>query len=159
MPRNLSKKHLYFEILPDNELSHRPLIYVPTEDSLLLPDQCELTAKEVRNLTCASLTSLGILLLELIFNCAIESKDELRSDHLHNGQPHRDTNYLVAREWADEVEKEAGWGFMHAIKSCFDFEEKPDWNNPKFIISIHERVVKTLENELNTLGWGSEDCD
>lgn len=152
IPRNFSKKHIYFEISPDRELSQRPMIYAAFENESLIPDQSELSAKEIRQLTCASLTSLGILLLELIFNCAIESKTDLRSEHLHNGQPHRDTNYLVAREWADDVEKEAGWGFMYAIKSCFDFEEKPDWNNSKFIISIHERVIKTLESELDILG-------
>ncbi|CZR67556.1 uncharacterized protein PAC_17455 [Phialocephala subalpina] len=93
-----------------------------------------------------NITSLGILLLELRFDTAIEDcsfrKPYLRPD----GNPHEHTNLLAARDWSESVrEEDPEWqGIVRCCLSC-TFEETPDWESKKFVQEVYEKVVEPLE--------------
>jgi hypothetical protein len=94
----------------------------------------------------ASLTHLGILLLELCFGEPIEAQ-ELRKYYLgSDGKAHAWTDYMTARDWAEMVCDEEP-ALEHIIKCCIfcHFEEKVDWENKKFVQAVYGSVVEPLE--------------
>ncbi|KAB8300152.1 hypothetical protein EYC80_000379 [Monilinia laxa] len=92
-----------------------------------------------------SLSDLGIVLLELCCGQRIEEQP-IRQSYLVDGKAHDSTNYLTALEWADAVcEQEPE--LEPVIKSCMFciFEEKANWDNPRFTQAVYASVVEPLE--------------
>jgi hypothetical protein len=97
-----------------------------------------------------SLSSLGILLLELCFGETIENQ-HLRKRYLaQDGQSLCGTDYLTARDWAEMVSEEEP-ALENIIKCCIfcTFEEKADWGNKNFAQAVYESVVEPLEQLVN----------
>jgi hypothetical protein len=97
----------------------------------------------------ANLSSLGILLLELCWNQAIENQTELRKKHLSSdGQAIEGTDYLTAIDWLDKdkVDEEEP-KMLPIIKWCIfcAFEGKPNWADTKFTQAVYANVVRPLE--------------
>ena len=93
-----------------------------------------------------SLSNLGILLLELLFNQPVESQ-EFRNLYLgQDGKPHEQTNYMTALHWSDMVWEEEP-ELESVVKCCISciFEEKADWGNRKFVQAVWVRVCEPLE--------------
>ncbi|ESZ95287.1 hypothetical protein SBOR_4314 [Sclerotinia borealis F-4128] len=100
-----------------------------------------------------SLHDLGIVLLELCFGQRIEEQ-AIRQNFLVDGKEHANTNYLTALDWADAVcEQEPA--LEHVIKCCMFciFEEKANWDNPRFTQAVYASVVEPLEKIISS--WAS----
>lgn len=159
LTQNMEKKDIFLECLGREVMTEQPYIchlfpsikYPSASTSPVIPDAITPTARFSAK---ASLNQLGILLLELCFGRAIEEQTHIREEFLFNGQPHNQTDILTAREWISDVEFEAGPEFRNAIKCCFDFDVKPNWNDTKFTQSIHAGVVQPLKQILDDSGWG-----
>lgn len=157
----LTKKDIYFEQTPSRIVSETPYIrqkpqsLPENESAFAVPP----TPAQIRRQTCASLTSLGILLLELLFDSPIEAQHDLRAAYFgEDGKPHNDTDYLAAKEWLEDLEDNAGKPCMDAVKACFEFDTRPNWEDDRFVASTYGRVVKGLEHVLEEHGWlGSSD--
>jgi hypothetical protein len=100
-----------------------------------------------RTLPRKTLSSLGILLLELCFGDAIENQTEMRKSHLSSdGTALEGTDYLTAIEWLDKVAEEEP-KMTPIIKWCIFclFEGKPNWADTTFTQALYSSVVKPLE--------------
>jgi hypothetical protein len=100
-----------------------------------------------RTLPRKTLSSLGILLLELCFGDAIENQTELRKSHLSSdGKALEGTDYLTAIEWLDKVAEEEP-KMAPIIKWCIFclFEGKPNWSDTTFTQAVYSSVVQPLE--------------
>lgn len=139
---NFEKKNIYFYCHGgDTSLDHPYVQYCfSTPLGTLQSDH------ERRLATRTSLDNLGILLLELCFGQPIEIQ-EIRKRYLVDGKPHQGTDYMTAREWADEVWEEDP-KLEPIIRSCLfcPFEEKPDWKNPSFTQAVYASVVGPLDD-------------
>jgi hypothetical protein len=95
----------------------------------------------------ASLSSLGILLLELCWGQAIENQTKLRKKHLSSdGRAIEGTDYLTAIDWLDMVDEEEP-KMLPIIKWCIFclFEGKPNWADTKFTQAVYTNVLRPLE--------------
>ncbi|KUJ19144.1 uncharacterized protein LY89DRAFT_683078 [Mollisia scopiformis] len=107
------------------------------------------TTTETQNINSprASLSSLGILLLELCWGQTIESQTNLRNKHLSSdGKAIGGTDYLTAIDWLDTVdEEEPRMGPI--IKWCIFclYEGKPNWADSNFTQAVYTNVVRPLE--------------
>lgn len=100
----------------------------------------------VRFVARDSLSSLGIILLEICYGQTIEDQPFRKRYLGPDGKPHEYTNFMTARDWAESVaEQEPEW--EHIIRCCIScmFEEKADWENKKFTAAVYESVVEPLE--------------
>lgn len=105
-------------------------------------------ASDPRFDTRNSLSNLGILLLELCFGQPIEDQEQIRKNYLGaDGKPHKGTDYMTARDWAEMVWEEDP-KLEPIIKSCLFcmFEEKPDWQNKMFTQAVYASVVEPLDS-------------
>jgi len=155
LTEKLEKKDIYFEYHGREVLADQPYIYhffPSTKLPSVTSSDAGVTPPTSGFATRASLTNLGILLLELCFGQAIETIDH-RNEFLVDGKPHNQTDYLTAIEWISEVEQEAGLDFQNAIRCCFGFDIKPNWTDAKFTQSIYAGVVQPLEKVVAELGW------
>lgn len=93
-----------------------------------------------------SLSSLGILLLELCFWQTIESL-ELRKSYLGaDGQPNQWTDYMAAQDWVHLVrQEEPDLGPIITCCVCYTFPVKADWNDKRLIQAVYTSVVEPLE--------------
>jgi hypothetical protein len=93
-----------------------------------------------------SLSSLGIVLLELCFGQVIEDQPRWKHHLGADGMPHDGTDYMTARDWAEMVcDQEPE--FDSIIKKCvhWTFEEKADWSNQNFTAAVYCKIVQPLE--------------
>lgn len=93
-----------------------------------------------------SLSSLGIVLLELCYGQVIEAQS-LRKAYLGaDGKPHASTDYMTARDWAEMVceEDPALEDIIRCCVGCI-FQEKADWRSKKFTQAVYFSVVEPLE--------------
>ena len=158
LTKNMNKKDILLECHGREVITERPYICHLFPSIKHLSASPSTTPLEditttTRFAAKASLNQLGILLLELCFGRAIEDQSHIREEFLFNGKPHNQTDILTAREWISDVEFEAGLEFRNAIKCCFDFDVKPNWNDIKFTQSIHAGVVQPLKQILHNSGW------
>jgi hypothetical protein len=107
----------------------------------------------VKRLTRASFVSLGIILLELLNNCHIETQYELYGSNLGDDCSPEEVNIKVADEWMEDIPNETISQYYDAVKACFEHEIKPDWTDEAFLTSTHARIVKNLETVLDHYGW------
>jgi hypothetical protein len=155
----LTKKDIYFEQTPSSIICEKPYVRQnATDEQQNAMEDCVKcpTPAQIRRRTCTSMTSLGILLLELLFDCPIESMEDLRAAYFgEDGKPHNDTDYLAAKEWLEDLEDDSGRTCMNAVKGCFEFDTRPNWEDDNFIASTYGRVVKGLEHVLEEHGWSN----
>lgn len=156
LTENLQKKDIFFEYHGREVLADQPYIH-HVFHSTKLPSvpvpEAGITQPPNGLATRTSLIHLGILLLELCFGEAIESREDMRNNYLIDGKPHNQTDFLTALEWISEVEQEAGLEFQGAVKCCFNFDVKPNWTDVRFTQSIYVGVVQPLEKVVAELGW------
>jgi hypothetical protein len=144
LAENLEKKNILFYRKGSDVLVEEPFInhsFTPTKAY-----QDEKTDVS-RTLPRKTLSSLGILLLELCFGDAIENQTELRKSHLSSdGKALEGTDYLTAIEWLDKVAEEEP-KMAPIIKWCIFclFEGKPNWSDTTFTQAVYSSVVQPLE--------------
>lgn len=107
----------------------------------------------VKRITRASFVSLGILLLELLNNCHIETQYSPRGCEPCDGRSIDEVNGEVADIWMEEIQEQTVIEYYDAVKACFEHEVTPDWTDEAFITSTHARIVKNLEAALDHYGW------
>lgn len=148
----LEKKNIMFYRRDSDVLLEQPYIshlFRSTKYPQTAPERSK-TGLSARFATRDSLSSLGILLLELCFGETIESQ-HLRKSHLGlDGQPLGGTDYLTARDWAEMVYEEEP-ALESIIRRCVfcTFEEKADWGNERFTQAVYANVVEPLEQLVN----------
>lgn len=148
----LEKKNIMFYQEDSKVLLEQPYIshsFTSTRYPQMPPDSSK-TGLSARFATRDSLSSLGILLLELCFGETIESQ-HLRKSHLgQDGEPLRGTDYLTARDWTEMVYEEEP-ALENIIRCCVFciFEEKADWGNDNFTQAVYANVVEPLEKLVN----------
>lgn len=93
-----------------------------------------------------SLSSLGIVLLELCYGQVIETQSFRKAYLGADGKPHVSTDYMTARDWAEMVceEDPALEDIIRCCVSCI-FQEKADWQSKKFTHEVYCSVVEPLE--------------
>jgi hypothetical protein len=148
----LEKKNIMFYQQDSKVLFEQPYISHSFRSTRYpqTPPEISKTGFSARFATRDSLSSLGILLLELCFGETIESQ-HLRKSHLgKDGQPLGGTDYLTARDWAEMVYEEEP-ALESIIRCCIfcTFEEKADWGNEKFTQAVYANVVEPLEKLVN----------
>jgi hypothetical protein len=148
LPSKLEKGNVVF-YRGDVELQiNHPYIEFPFKSSKIPQTASEprKTGRAARFAVRDSLSSLGILLLELCFGETIESQ-HLRTRYLgQDGQSICGTDYLTAHDWAELVYEEE-LALESVIKCCVfcNFEEKADWSNESFTQAVYANVVEPLE--------------
>lgn len=94
----------------------------------------------------ACLFTVGVIILELIFGCNIES---CKFRHLYygsNNQPNDQTDISTARRWAQQVLGECGVEIADAVRRCLDcsFGPKPCFKDKRFREAVYEGVIRPL---------------
>jgi hypothetical protein len=149
LPEKLEKKHIFFYCQGSEVFVEEPYIThsFPTAKSNNASSQKSDIKILPHTLPRKTLSSLGILLLELCFGEAIENQTELRKAHLSSdGKALEGTDYLTAIEWLDMVDEEEP-RMAPIIKWCISclFEGKPNWADTKFTQAVYICVVQPLE--------------
>lgn len=148
--KRLSKDSIFFYHDGDNTIVDQPYISHSFPSVKSRNKSSGSAADEDRNNTPPreSLSNLGILLLELCCNQAIENQTDLRKRHLSSdGQAIGGTDYLTAIDWLDTVQHELEPKMLPIIKWCIFclFEGKPNWADMKFTQAAYVNVVRPLE--------------
>jgi len=94
----------------------------------------------------ASLLTLGILLLELLFGETLEGQP-CWSEFLSGGKPNEFTEFCTAMKWSGKVEGEFGNKFAEAIRRCLTcgLEPAPDLASPAFVRAVWTGVAQPVE--------------
>jgi hypothetical protein len=147
--KNLNKNSIFFYHDGDNILVDQPYISHSFPSIKTSNRPSGNAADESQNNTPPreSLSSLGILLLELCCGQAIENQTDLRKRHLSSdGQAIGGTDYLTAIDWLDTVH-EVEPRMLPIIKWCIFclFEGKPNWADTKFTQAVYANVMRPLE--------------
>lgn len=156
LPNKLDKKGIYFEFNGKTVFTEQPYIYhyFPSTKTSVPSSKNITKQRPIGFAARASLTNLGILLLELCFGQAIETTTHWNNIlELDGGRQHAQTSFTTALEWKSEVEEEAGLDFKNAIDSCFNFNVKPNWTDMNFTQSLYAGVVQPLEKVIEDSGW------
>ncbi|TGJ79341.1 hypothetical protein E0Z10_g9425 [Xylaria hypoxylon] len=146
IPPSWNKSHL--TLISDNTSDTQPYFF----QSSLLSDPLSLgTPAPQSDQTRASLFSIGVLLLELLFRETFE-KQPFRAQFLNNmGQANEVTDLCAALQWHQRVGEECGYELSDAIRRCivcaFDAPHNP--GDPEFIEAVWYGVVQPLENFLS----------
>jgi len=149
LSEHLEKKHIFFYYQGSDVFVEEP--YISHDFAATKPDELSTEAPKAseapRVLPRKTLSSLGILLLELCFGEAIENQTELRKGHLSSDEKALEgTDYLTAIEWLDKVAEDEP-KMSPIIKWCIFclFEGKPNWADTKFTQAVYASVVQPLE--------------
>lgn len=144
LSENLEKKKILFYHQGSDVFVDEPYI---SHDFAAITAQSPKSSPAPRVLPRKTLSSLGILLLELCFGEPIENQTELRKGHLSSdGKALEGTDYLTAIEWLDKVAEEEP-KMAPVIKWCIFclFEGKPNWADTTFTQAVYTSVVQPLE--------------
>ncbi|OCL13570.1 hypothetical protein AOQ84DRAFT_414346 [Glonium stellatum] len=159
LPTGWSKRDLYF--LADSHTVHSDHPYVrqtfasktirsPAQTKNSLKDDPSLRSKEED--TRASLFTVGVILLELIFGQNIESCSFRKDYYGPDGQPNDQTDISTARKWAQKVLGECGVHISDVVRRCLDcsFGPRPSLNDKRFREAVYEGVIKPLADYSKT---------
>ena len=104
--------------------------------------------------------SLGILLLELIFNQPIEQCPYRQLYYGPNNQPNDQTDASTARRWLENVLGECGPEMSDVIRRCLNcsFGPPPDFADKRFREAVYQCVVSPLESICETIWRISSTC-
>lgn len=94
----------------------------------------------------ACLFTVGVIILELIFGCNIES---CKFRHLYygpNNQPNDQTDVCTAKKWAKQVLGECGGEIDDVVQRCLNcsFDPKPCFKDKTFREAVYKNVIKPL---------------
>ena len=92
-----------------------------------------------------SITTLGILLLELCFGRTLESHPVRAKYPVIEGQPNPYLDLAAALEWSEQVNEEAGPEFANAISWCLR-SNCTNATNDEWRMELYENVVKPLHD-------------
>ena len=102
--------------------------------------------------TRASLFTIGVIILELIFGHNIEACSFRHAYYGANNQPNDQTDVSTARKWSQKVLGECGADIADAVRRCLDcsFGPRPDLKDRRFREAVYDGVIKPLADRLKT---------
>jgi hypothetical protein len=100
----------------------------------------------------SSLSTIGVIILELIFGHNIESCNFRHHYYGANDQPNDQTDLCTARTWARKVLGECGAEINDVVRRCLDcsFGPKPRFEDKMFREAIYEGVIRPLADYQKT---------
>ena len=106
------------------------------------------TAEETR----ASLFTIGVIILELIFGHNIEACSFRHVYYGSNNQPNDQTDISTARKWSQKVLGECGADIADVVRRCLDcgFGPRPDLKDRRFREAVYDGVIRPLADRLKT---------
>lgn len=145
IPRGWDRREVF--VLYDPKTSTKPFL---RHDSLSFT--LGETIDDIRVHTEASLFSLGVVLLELIYQETLEQQP-FWDKYCENGQPNDWTHQCTAMEWQSKVEARYGDDLSEAIRLCVEggFSGDANLDNSDFLREVLDTVVSPLEKFLS--GW------
>ncbi|KAH7312519.1 hypothetical protein B0I35DRAFT_437204 [Stachybotrys elegans] len=128
----------------------QPLVYPylshPSIHQTLDAERLTITSTENAR---ASLLSLGILLLELLFGQTLEEQAFYADFCNKEGEANEFTALCAAWKWQKGVEEEFGQKMANAIRLCVTCEfDSPDLENSKFVAAVWTSVAQPIEEFL-----------
>ena len=102
--------------------------------------------------TRASLFTIGVIILELIFGHNIEACSFRHVYYGSNNQPNDQTDICTARKWSQKVLGECGADIADAVRRCLDcsFGPRPDLKDKRFREAVYDGVIRPLADRLKT---------
>lgn len=96
--------------------------------------------------TRAALSTVSMIILELIFGHNIEACVFRHLYYSANSQPNDQTDICTARKWAQKLLGECGVEIADVVKSCLDcsFGPRPSFQDKRFREAVYEGVIKPL---------------
>ncbi|KAL5045574.1 hypothetical protein BDW71DRAFT_208116 [Aspergillus fruticulosus] len=100
------------------------------------------TEEEMR----ASVFTVGVMVLELIFGQNIESCPFRKDYYGFNNEPNDQTDVSTARKWATKVIGECAADIADVVRRCLDcsFGPRPIFSDVRFREAVYEGVIKPL---------------
>ena len=100
--------------------------------------------------TRASLFTVGVIILELIFGHNIEACPFRQSYYGPNNQPNDQTDVSTARKWSEKVLGECGVEIADVVRRCLycSFGPRPNLKEKRFKEAIYEGVIRPLADYL-----------
>jgi hypothetical protein len=154
-----SKHDFYFLVDPDNLYSSYPYVTQTfasgttepppqTTNAHTPPSPQSASEEDIR----ASLFTIGVIILELIFGHNIESCSFRRRYYGADDQPNDQTDLCTARTWARKVLGECGAEIDDVVRRCLDcsFGPKPRFEDKTFREAVYKGVVRPLADYLKT---------
>lgn len=142
-----SKHDFYF--LAD---SHQLYSNYPYVSQSFDPDSSALTTNHTvcEEDTRTALSTVGMIILELIFGRNIESCKFRRLYYGANDQANDLTNICTARKWAENVLEDSGPVIADVVWRCLDcsFGPRPDFQDTRFREAVYEGVIQPLADHL-----------
>ena len=102
--------------------------------------------------TRASLFTIGVIILELMFGHNIEACSFRHVYYGSNNQPNDQTDISTARKWSQKVLGECGADIADAVRRCLDcsFGPRPDLKDRRFREAVYDGVIRPLADRLQT---------
>lgn len=100
--------------------------------------------------TRASLFTLGVIILELIFDHNIEACSFRHIYYGSDNQPNDQTDFSTARKWSQKVLGECGPDIADAVRRCLDcsFGPRPNLKDKRFREAVYDGVIRPLADRL-----------
>lgn len=145
IPRGWDRREIF--VLKSPNVPTKPFI----QHRLLLCSLKE-TVDDIRAHTEVTLFSLGVILLELIFQETLEQQP-CWDTFCENGQPNDWTHQCTAMEWQSQIEPRYGNDLSELIRLCVEggFSGDANLDNSGFLQEVIDTVVNPLEQFLS--GW------
>lgn len=151
-----SKDQFYFLADAQNVYSDYPYVSrmfmpsvtdAPTTDSFLASPP-SISEEETR----ASLFTVGVMILELIFGHNIEACSFRRLYYGPNNQPNDQTDVSTAQKWSQKVLGECGVEIADVVRRCLycSFGPAPNLRDSKFKQAVYDGVIRPLADHSKT---------
>lgn len=156
LPPQWTKDNFYFLADDERQLvcSRYPLVSFKFASTPLTGDDEDENPSPQQQLDQARecLLTLGIMILELIFDQAIEDCDFRRKYYGVDGRPNDQTDVSTARHWARKVLGNSGPEISEVVRRCLDcsFGPEPNFADVRFREAVFEGVIKPLKNYAKT---------
>ncbi|KUI72164.1 hypothetical protein VM1G_07495 [Cytospora mali] len=152
LPPQWTKGNFYF--LADDErrlvCSRYPLVSRKFASSPLTDDDGDENPSPQQQLDQARecLSTLGIMILELIFGKPIEDCKFRCNYYGVDGRPNDQTDVSTAQRWASEVLGDSGPEISDVVRRCLDcsFGPEPNFADVRFREAVYEGVIQPLRN-------------
>lgn len=154
LSRRWSKEQFFFLADTQNVYSDYPYVSQifmpsvtdpPTTDNSLDPPP-SVPEEDTR----ASLFTVGVIILELIFGHNIEACSFRHLYYGSNNQPNDQTNVSTARKWSQKVLGECGVEIADVVRRCLDcsFGPRPNLKDKRFREAVYDGVIRPLADHL-----------